>query len=291
MPADRSSVVLPVEVLNQLHDTERTQLMRQHHKKSACTNVTSSGFSRYADQFSILDDVHQVIYAYIPKSGCSSWKTALVKLSNRTGNKTYFTVHRPKTMTKYGFRFLSNLNSSQRQYALSTYKSFVFVRHPLDRLLSAFREKFEHFTRFHERFQKIYAPTILRNFRPGVTDEVIAKGKGVTFKEFVQYVIRQHKIGGHMNVHWMSYWDLCRPCQRHYDFIGKIETMTTDADYVLRTFLGHNDPPKFPQRNSLGESDLQSYFDQLEEQEVESLIEVYKKDFEIFGYEKTVPLY
>ena len=290
MSVGRNSVVLASETLRQLHETERIQHIRQRHKETACTDVTSPGDPRSADAFSILDDVHRVIYSYIPKVGCSSWKEALIRITNPGASGHIPGVHEPTTMLKYGFRYLASLNAWQRQRVLNNYRSFVFVRHPLDRVLSAYQDKFMRYSRFHGTYREYYAPQILRRFRPGATEAEIQEGKGVTFKEFALYVIDQHRNGRHMNIHWRPFWDLCRPCQRHYDFIGKIETMDTDADYVFRTYLGQTNPPKFPRRNAKWSQNALRHFQQLDQNELDALIDVYKKDFEIFGYEKTIPV-
>ena len=40
--------------------------------------------------------------------------------------------------------------------------------------------------------------------------------------------------GNELNVHWRPQSDICRPCAVKYDFIGRYDTLISEADYVLR---------------------------------------------------------
>ena len=59
------------------------------------------------------------------------------------------------------------------------------------------------------------------------------------FEKFIDYLIERGPdagIGGHFGVrvrHWTRYYDICHFCAVKYDFVGKIEDIFEDADYVL----------------------------------------------------------
>lgn len=66
---------------------------------------------------------------------------------------------------------------------------FIFVRHPFDRILSAFRNKLEH--PFTDEFQRRYGRKIIGQYRPYASDEAIDAGSDVSFTEFMKYIINE----------------------------------------------------------------------------------------------------
>ena len=67
------------------------------------------------------------------------------------------------------------------------YFNFIITRHPFERLVSAYRNKIEN--PFNPHFQRAYGSRMLKMSRPGLTEQQYKSGKGVTFKEFVDFVI------------------------------------------------------------------------------------------------------
>ena len=60
------------------------------------------------------------------------------------------------------------------------------------------------------------------------------------FRRFVNYLIERGPdsgVGGSFGVrvrHWTRYYDICHFCAIDYDFVGKIEEINEDADYLLK---------------------------------------------------------
>jgi len=63
------------------------------------------------------------------------------KLSTTTDPRDLNWIHNGHVTGRY-LRRLSTMGASAARYRLNSYYKFVFVRHPLDRLVSAFSEKF-----------------------------------------------------------------------------------------------------------------------------------------------------
>ena len=106
---------------------------------------------------------------------------------------------------------------------LKEYAKFMFVRHPMERLVSAYRDKFVNNNRSQEKwFFSRYGRKIIKRYRANATRESFAKGHDVTFAEFVQYVIDLPRSNHHImfDNHWRPMHDLCFPCAIQYD--GKI---------------------------------------------------------------------
>lgn len=88
---------------------------------------------------------------------------------------------------------------------------FAFVRHPFDRIISAYENKI---------VDGLYSQLIdLLNRRYG--DQ--------SFESFAMYVISNWP----WNCHWRRQADLCDFCSAGFDVVGKMETFDDDAKYIL----------------------------------------------------------
>ena len=178
---------------------------------------------------------------------------------------------------------LSAFSIEERRHRLATYRKFIFVRHPLERLVSAYLNKFGPLGRL-TFYQEIIGRQILRLFRPGFHDAATA-GDDVTFREFIQFVIHEYSTSLRwMDVHWKPAADLCQPCLIDYDFVGKYATLMDDAEWLLDEL----DLPariRFPVARSQAKKHTRDQFANLNSSLVERLIQVYEKDFRLFGYD------
>lgn len=178
---------------------------------------------------------------------------------------------------------LSDIPTSQLPPILSTYTLFVMVRHPFERLLSAYRNKLEDNQASAKYFQSIFGRHIIKHYRNNATQKDLETGDNVTFKEFVRYLITEGVDSASANEHWRSVYSLCRPCDLDYTFIGKYDTFTEDTQAVLDLISA----PKltFPHTRSGKTGDrLRTYFRQLDLDDIKSLYLLYEMDFKLFGY-------
>ncbi|CAH3022964.1 unnamed protein product [Porites evermanni] len=111
--------------------TVRQQRLRDYCEKHASSRNRSD---RY-DHPIIVNDEYKVIFCYIPKVACSQWKRVFLALDNRTDVDD---VHDNK---HYKF-LLYDYSDEDIKVRLKSYFKFVFVREPLERLLSAYNNKF-----------------------------------------------------------------------------------------------------------------------------------------------------
>ncbi|ELU12726.1 hypothetical protein CAPTEDRAFT_211210 [Capitella teleta] len=123
----------------------------------------------------------------------------------------------------------------------------------------------------------------------GVNDSEVIHTKRITFSQFVDYLIDPGDLP--WDEHWSTYDDLCDPCGIQYDYILKMETLQPDIDDIrARTGivrkLGHNNQAaKVKWRRSATINDLWS----LPAEKRQGLFNVYKTDFEMFGYSADRP--
>ena len=92
-----------------------------------------------------------------------------------------------------------------------------------------------------------------------------------------------------MDEHWRPQYALSLPCVVPYTFIGKMETMAADIKYVLRNLYKVNASDftsiidHHPTTTNTSE-----YFSQIPERHLATLKEIYKLDFQLFGYNPDV---
>ena len=274
------------------------------HMTSHPSNVTSCGWQKRILVPRMLgnllvDDHHKTMYCVIPKVACTNWKRALVRMSGRvnvTNDEVLRTidVHDEMLLSQMGLRYLNTYPLEEIRKRMDSYFKFMFVRHPLERLLSAYRDKFIPHNKWTEHFQLKYGRRIVKTHRRNPTIESLQEGHDVTFPEFVRYVISSQFAGKTTNPHWSSFYDLCHPCSIKYDFIGRFESFNIDAPFLLGKLSGSSCPPSFPNMKPTGASTRQvmlDYYNQIPRADISKLVQVFLPDFVMFGYDLNFSAY
>ncbi|GAB0092258.1 Carbohydrate sulfotransferase [Sergentomyia squamirostris] len=175
--------------------------------------------------------------------------------------------------------------------ALANSISFLIVREPFERLLSAYRNKIEG---FRNKYYKMLAEQIVKKYRKASKSK---DSTGPTFKEFLTYLIHHYKSGSRFDEHWSPVFSFCTPCSINYTLIAKVETFQRDTEYIIRqagleSLLLNKLPNKkvraISNRSTSDTSHLiPKYFSQIDAQTLDQLLEIYEPDFELFGYNYT----
>ena len=119
------------------------------------------------------------------------------------------------------------------------------------------------------------------------TEELIT-GSGVTFSEFLQFVVDEGRYGL-ISKDWMSIHDMCHPCLVKYNYIAKMETMNPDS-----TFLSHRISNQtieltnkhLTKEDLITDDALQRYYSLVPSKVLDEIRKVYALDFELFGYDR-----
>ncbi|XP_071393211.1 carbohydrate sulfotransferase 8-like [Centroberyx affinis] len=262
---------------------------RRRLMKEMCAKYKSSisrTITRHHVAHIYVEDKYKLLYCQVPKAGCSNWKRTLMVLAGQASNAQsikHDTVH-------YG-NHLKRLDSFDRQgimHRLETYTKVVFVREPLERLVSAYRDKFENPNNY---YHSLFGKPIISKYRVNASKAALSTGNGVTFQEFVQYLVDVHRPVG-MDIHWEPANQLCNPCLLDYDFIGKFENMEEESNFLLRrTGAPRNlTLPNFKDRNPSAERTsmqiTQKYFAQVSMWERQRIYDFYYMDYLMFNYSK-----
>ncbi|XP_015667562.2 carbohydrate sulfotransferase 8 [Protobothrops mucrosquamatus] len=263
---------------------ERKRIMRDTCSKYKSNNkrvITPYHVSRI-----FVEDKYQILYCEVPKAGCSNWKRVLMVL-NGLASSTRVIQHNTVHYGNY-LKKLDGFDHKGINYRLSTYTKMLFVREPFEKLVSAFRDKFEHPNNY---YHPVFGRPIISKYRPNATKEALRTGSGVEFKEFVQYLLDVHRPVG-MDIHWDHINRLCSPCLVDYDFIGKFETMEEDANFFLHLINAPQNLtfPRFKDRHSNEERTTtqitQQYFTQLSPSQRQRSYDFYYMDYLMFNYSK-----
>ena len=257
---------------------------------------------KYADNFTIrfnrdsfkhilVDDTRKVLYCEIPKTACTNWKRLLAFMTGKPNVTSPMhimarSVHNKKRMARYGLVYMNSYKPKEILYRLENYYKFLMVRNPLERILSAYNDKFKQTNRWTEYFQRKYGSMIVDRYRKHPNISSLALGNDVSFDEFVKYLIDPVTISENkLNAHWEHFHKMCHPCHINYNAVGKFETFEEDSQNILKD-LG-SERLAFP-KNLSGNRTKASFhknYDFMSPEDFNKLLKTYQLDFEIFGYD------
>lgn len=179
----------------------------------------------------------------------------------------------------------------------STSTRIIFVRHPFERLASAYKERIAILPKDRIEPQPLYnnlRREICYVYMPSYPGESFSSKHQrceeyiPSFEYFARYIIRfsQRPNGlARMDPHWKPYSTICQACKFHYNFIGKYETFTDDFNTLL-TRLGISDWKVQKRRGASGlnRSDYQEMLSNLSDELICQLKKLYNEDLELFQY-------
>lgn len=247
----------------------------------------SSDFQRFgiSKKHMLYSDEVGVVYCEVPKVACTSWKKVLHLFNGEVKSISEFKVK--EDAHKLKIPNFARMKRRQIEWRLAHYYAFMFIRHPFERIVSAYRNKFS--DPEDSYYQKLIGSVILRKYRPDLTEEEYRLGKTVKFQEFIHYILDQYELTGLENFdpHWQVIVKLCNPCKIKYNFIGRMENLLEDADFIMSS-VGFN-ISHFPvygrdrYKDNIGEL-VNMYFAQIPNEWIKSLYNIYEPDFHAFNY-------
>lgn len=257
--------------------------------KEICTKYKSNiskTITHHHVKYLYVEDKYKLLYCQVPKAGCSNWKRTLFVLAGHASNTEsikHDTVHYSNLI-----KTLDSFNQEGIRHRLKTYTKVMFVREPLERIVSAYRDKFENPNPY---YHGLFGKPIISKYRKNPSPASLNTGNGVTFNEFAQYLLDVHRPVG-MDIHWEQANQLCHPCLIDYDFIGKFENMEEESNFLLR-LIGA--PPKlkvptFKDRNPKDKRTsmqiTENYFSQVNNVSRQRVYDFYYMDYLMFNYSK-----
>jgi len=241
------------------------------------------------------------------------------------GVPVFETLGSPHSIAK----LLHPTKPGQFELAQKQYFKFLLVRHPLERLISAYEDKVvraDHPSLIylrkaviasHERsniredvYQQLRSPDANETAILARHDVLIAayraevqqRGGVPSFTEFLDFALASDPTGDSFDSHWTPYWRQCTPCHIDYDVIGNLETARDDFKYLWHRMKIYTEV-KIPRQNALhgsssvisnqrlasssvaSDQHLASYLAPVPAATVAKLRDMFKLDFDMFGYD------
>ena len=171
--------------------------------------------------------------------------------------------------------------------------SFTIVRNPIERVVSAWREKVGPLASGDSLSEKVMffdkmGKEIIQKYRLGNSDSTASLDMApVTLEEMLKYIdgIKDLvNLDGHFRP--LTFNAECAICSYPYQYIIQLENINEELPFVLRQILGHDHfalPQTPPDKHSKVE--LTKFLNQTSPDIIFKVFStIYRNDFEVFGY-------
>ncbi|CAG0902086.1 unnamed protein product [Darwinula stevensoni] len=270
----------------------------QMREKCSEFGLDQRGFKKYLkpDPWEYyINNNFNLVWCPIFKAGASSMLYSFLLLSGEvTEEDIEETLKKDKTMLPLARSLYPR--PSVKDLAAATEEDggsivFLIVRDPFQRLYSAYQDKI--LNSFPGSYHDEMGQKIVRKYRNYSLKEIstlksLFDDKKPTFEEFARHVLSQNRHGS-MDMHWIPYYQFCTPCQVHVNMILKVENLDEEQTFLFEK-IGALDlvHPRWENRghpsNKIKEEDVVKVIARLPEDVLQGLIDIYEKDFELFGY-------
>ncbi|XP_072481617.1 carbohydrate sulfotransferase 8-like [Notamacropus eugenii] len=269
---------------------QRTQQLRQAQLSAACKRhgLWRSGslpVPRQVARQLLVEPSRRLLFCEVPKAGCSNWRRVLLLLTLNLSRWDPAEVQSGSLHRTHLLQRLSSFQAPERDLVLKRYTPVLVTRHPLERLVSAYRDKLLHSEPYYVRLAARMRTAVRGAREP-------APQRNLTFPEFVTFVLRQPPA--ELDVHWKPTALLCSPCRVRYQVLIRHESLSSEAGHAL-SFLGISVRGLFPsikehQREKRTDGQLtRHYLGQLSPAQLSGLHSLYFLDFTLFGYHPLHP--
>ena len=252
---------------------------------------TFQDYKQDTTPFMLVDDKHKVIFCYLPKVACTSWKSLLTAIQQ--GRKSMVAsfpvnmhplIHNRGILETNGIRSLNLYGEQEIKERVHNYTKVMAVRDPLERLISAHRDKLllRNRTDGGTECEMCHGvgQEIISKYRPGATEEELVSGRYATVEELIKYIDNTEQKD--LDVHFANYHTLCKPCLINYDYIIKMDTVDKDTDILVPLLFKSN--LRLPQYHTTEYKQKSSAISTLTKNSRVIFAKTYGIDFMSFGY-------
>ncbi|XP_042203109.1 carbohydrate sulfotransferase 10-like [Homarus americanus] len=230
---------------------------------------------------------YKMVWCPIFKAASTSWVKNLLLLAGK--KKVDSGVH-PLSRKIYA----QPTDPAERERHLKNSMKMMIVRHPLERILSAYRDKMLRVRNPKGKFE-----TMQKKIARGYVDlSTNTSATNLTQPTFTQFLLKVKddikkawKSGDNkINMHWRPFWLTCAPCHLTYDVIAHVETLNMDQEFIIRE-LGLQDhllnlythASNFDVYNKTSEA-TRHYYSQVPLSLLKDIVNYYRYDFNLYGY-------
>lgn len=257
---------------------------RHDYLRSECSNngLDSSSYKANAWEYLVNRQYH-VIWCNVFKAASTSWMYNFNLMANYTASFLNKTKEVPLELArrKYGRPTVAVIKKAQLDSI-----TFIIVRHPFERLASAYNDKIVHAwpKSFHDKLGR----KIIKKYRkaPEGIHNLPPTEMYPLFEEFVMYLVDEYKAKRTLDMHWTPYTGFCTPCKFNFDVILKFETLDEDQRFLIQ--LGRLQNIVKPEWRNSGKAntlhDINHLYSRLKKSQLDSLYQLYKYDLKLFNY-------
>ncbi|XP_016923548.2 carbohydrate sulfotransferase 11 [Drosophila suzukii] len=294
-PPPPASTLNPVyEYSEELHSrTERELQRRSEHLAAVCDRYKlQEKYPPNPWEFFVSPGHNNLVWCNVFKAASSTWMYYFNILAGYDVKYLQRTETQPLELARKRF---PRPELGELMELLPSALSFLFVRDPFERILSAYRNKLEG---NKNTFYKALGTKIVHRYRKRSLGGPWPRC-GPTFEEFVRFLIAEHAAGKRFDEHWAPVYSFCTPCSVNFTIIGKTETFQRDSEFIIRQagleslLLGLGKLPQRKQRKIgnqarsgvKSEALVERYFADLDRSTLDQLLKIYRIDFELFDYD------
>ena len=242
------------------HLTEACKTLRQNNRVPS-ENQLHTSLNADLPLRVMVSDHFKLIGCKLLKVGSTNLRRLLYTLDNLSKlNDTNESNKKKSRKWHIDTRFLKAKQLSEMRLKLKTYKTFMFVRDPIERLVSAYRDNKPH---------------------------TWLQGQTLPFNKYLMLIIQTPTSELNRHIQLFSTW--CQPCSVTYDFIGQLDNFAEDINIILES-VGARNLVILPERNQTGykqdrSSDIVSmYRRNIPKDILKQLYEKYYIDYYLFGF-------
>ena len=251
------------------------------------------------------EETKRLAYCHVPKVASTLWMLTFAEMNHMEDNLTMYLNNHLALHGVIFSDFSFEVRSEKEINDINTSKlfKFVFIRHPFERLVSAYHDKFE-YTKQAEMmvpyFQHQIIKYMFKSLRKPKPTQMKTRARNpldidMSFENFINFVLEEASYSkiSEPSKHWWPYSDLCKMCKIEFDFIGEIESLQTDVRCILKHFKSYTLLQKMLDRikkkiNDAGGTHTKNmtleYFSKLSKETIQKLYYFYKVDFDLGRY-------
>ena len=220
------------------------------------------------------NDEYKVVYCGVPKVASSSIKSLFLYLDNG-----YLGLNTSKPHVRHKYDYLVDQPVNKVKTVLASYLKVIFIREPLERLLSAYKDKL---TNSSGRIRlKSIAKRIVKSHRK--IGDSSSRQTVPTFAEFISHIIQTDMKDDR---HWTRYGSLCHPCEINYDVIGRYETFADDINYLMKklNITGYTFPKRNQDNKVKTSNVVHQYYSTVPKEQLYQLWLMVKDEYYLYNY-------
>jgi len=311
---------LDLPKLNTMTDFKKLMQDRFNRLKSSCERRNSQLSVVNSNYLYVLKS-KSLVWCPVYKAASTNWMHNLIHLGGKSEKEVEEIIKKYPNQPNEQAREVAPLQSGSSVRSLvvrggALVTTLLIVRHPFDRLVSAFRDKLEqchgvpdNCTLSSNWYYKQYGYKIVSQYRKQARakfgEQFFEKKNnyGAPFPvnrswrdehypswwEFIQYLLNTSP--GSYDEHWKPASLYCSVCSKslEYNHILHFENIETEESYLAKTLAAEDLihqrwENKNTKDNISKEEILGKYFSLLTDQEIMKLYKIYEDDFRNFGY-------